>query len=73
METTMRSCCQIPITAEIWDVFRRLRHILRHTVTVIVSTREAQARRRIQLYFDDRLIDEFAKAGKRIAKKGVND
>lgn len=73
METTMRACCQIPIKAGIQNVFRKLRHIFRHTVTVIVSAREAQVRRRIQLYFDDRLIDELAKAGKRIAKKDVND
>jgi hypothetical protein len=73
METTMRVCCQIPIKAEIRDVFIRLRHILRHAVAVIVSAREAQAYRRVRLYFDDRLIDEFEKAGKRMAKKDVKD
>jgi len=62
-----------PKKAEIRDVFRRLRHILWHTVTVIMSAREAQARRMIQFYFDDRLIDELTKTGKRIAKKEVKD
>ena len=73
METTMRICCQIPVETDSWNVFRWLRHIFRHAVTVIMSGREAHARRIIQLYFDDRLIDEFAKAGKRIAKKDVDD
>jgi hypothetical protein len=73
METTMRACCQIPIKAEIRDVLIRLRHILRNAVTVIVSAREAQAYRRIQLYFFDWLIGEFEKAGKRMAKKDAID
>lgn len=73
METTMRACCQIPIKVEIQNVFRKLRHIFRRSVTVIVSAREAQARRRIQFYLDDRLTDEFAKAGKRIAKRDIKD
>ena len=73
METTMRTCCQIPIKTDSWNVFEKLQHMLRHAVTVIVSTRESQAQRRIQLYFDDRLIEEFAKAGRRIAKKDVKD
>ncbi len=68
METTMRACCQIPIKAEIRNVFRRLWYVLRHAVTVIVSAREAQARRRIRLYYDHRVMDELEKAGKRIAK-----
>lgn len=73
METTMRACCQIPIKEESWNVFRRLRHILRRAVTFIISVREAQARRRIQLYFDNQWIDEFTEAGTRIAKKDVKD
>lgn len=73
METTMKTCCQIPIKGEIWNGFRRLRHILRHIVIVIVSARESQARRRIQLYLDDRLIDELTAAGTRIAKKDAKD
>ncbi len=73
MDIEMRTCCQVPGKAAIRNVFRRLGHTMRHAVTVIASCREAQARRRIQLYFGDRLIDEFAKAGKRIADKDVKD
>ena len=73
MEIEMRACCQIPGKKEIRNVFRRLGCMLRNTVTFIASCREAQTRRRIQLYFDDRLIDELAKVGTKIVKKDVND
>ena len=65
----MRACCQFPGKAEVWNVFRRLWYVLRHAVIFIASCRETQARRRIQLYYDHRLMDELEKAGKRIAKK----
>jgi len=69
----MRACCQISGKAEIRNVFRRLWCVLRHAVIFITFCRETQARRRIQLYYDHRLMDELEKAGKRIAKKNVND
>ncbi len=43
--------------------------MLRHAVIFIASCREAQARRRIQLYYDHRLMDRLETAAKRIAKK----
>jgi len=73
METAMKTCCQIPVKGEIWNGYRMLRHILRHIIILIVSARESQARRRIQLYFDNRLIDELTAAGTRIAKKDAKD
>jgi hypothetical protein len=73
MDTQVKAGWQFPEKSKIRDVLERLKHILWYAVKVIASCREAQARRRIQLYFDDRLIDEFEKAGKRIAKKDVDD
>lgn len=73
MEIEVRTCCQIPGEKEITNVFRRLWGVLRHAVIFITSCREIQARRRIRLYFDHRLMDELEKAGKRIAKKNVNN
>lgn len=56
--------------------FRNIKKLLKpklwHIVTVIISGREAQALKRIQICYNDRLIDEFTKAGKRIAKEDVN-
>ncbi len=73
MGTEIRTHWQLFGESEVRNFLERLRQALWRAVTVIVSCREAQARRRIQLYFDDRLIDEFAKAGERIAKRDVND
>ena len=72
MEIKMETCCQIPGKSRLHYVFRRLWPMLRHAVIFIASCRETQARRRIQLYFDDQVIDELAKVGTRIAKKDVN-
>lgn len=58
-----------PDIREIRDVLERLRHKFRHAITVITSYRQAQTQRRIQLYLDGRLIDEFAEVGRRIARK----
>lgn len=69
IEIELRACCQIPGKAEIRNVFRRLWYVLRHAVIFIASCRETQARRRIQLYYDHRLMDRLETAGKRIAKK----
>ncbi len=69
MDTQVEVCCQFREKAEIRDVLERLKKKLLNAVTVIASCRESQARRRIQLYYDNRLIDEFKKAGKRIARK----
>ena len=68
IEIELRACCQIPGKAEIRNVFRRLWYVLRHAVIFIASCRETQARRRIRLYYDHRVMDELEKAGKRIAK-----
>jgi hypothetical protein len=58
---------------EIWKIIKQLKYMLGQVIKVIVSCREAQTRRRIQLYLDDRSMDEFAKAGKRMARKDIND
>jgi len=73
MGIEMGACCQIPGKAEIRNIFKKLWQMLHHAVTFIASCREAQARRRIQLYYDHRLMDELEKAGKRIAEKDIND
>ena len=73
MEIKMKACCQIPGKAQVRNVFRKLWHMLRYAVNYMVSCREVQARRRIQIYLDGRLIDELTKTGKKIAKKDVKD
>ncbi len=69
MEMEMRAGCQIPEKTELCNVFARMGHMLRHAVSVIASCREAQARRRIQLFFDDRLLKELEEAGLKVLKK----
>jgi len=73
MDIEMRACCQIPGKAEIRNVFRRLEHMMRHAVTVIASCRETQARQRIQLYFDDRLLKELEEAGLKVLEKKADE
>jgi hypothetical protein len=68
MEIELRACCQILGKVEIRNIFDKLWQMLNHTATFIASCRETEARRRIQLYYDHRLMDELEKAGKRIAK-----
>ena len=65
MDTQVRGArWQCPEKSEIRNILERLKRILWYTVAVIASCREAQARRRIQLYFEDQGVDELAKMGK---------
>lgn len=73
MSISVETCWQSQGNFKIHDVLKRVNSILWHAVTVIASCREAQVRRRIQLYCDDRVIDEFKEAGKRIANEDVNN
>ena len=73
MNAQAKVCYQFPGESEIQNLLERLKYILWQAVTVIEPSREAQARRRIQLYYNDQWIDELAKAGTRIAKKGFSD
>lgn len=73
MDTQVKARWQLLEKLEVRYVREWLKHKVWHAITVIASCREAQARRRIQLYLDDRLIDELTAAGTRIAKKDAKD
>ena len=72
MDTQVKARWQCPEPSEVRNILERLKQILWYAFNVIASCQEVQARLRIQIYFNDRWIDELAKAGKRIAKKGAN-
>ena len=71
MDSQAKAGWQIPLKSETCKLIRWLKYMLHQSLNLIMSCREAQARRRIQLYFDDCWIDELAEEGKRIAKKEV--
>lgn len=73
MDTQVKARWQFPEKSKIQNVLERLKNRLREIVNIIALCREAQARRRIQLYFDDQWIDELTEAGTRIAKRDVKD
>jgi hypothetical protein len=73
MDTQVRVRWQFSEKSKIQNVLERLKNRLWEIANIIASCREAQARRRIQLYFYDQWIDELTEAGTRIAKKDVND